>query len=77
VVALGEGLMDMVNGTVKSAYVTLVGVIALVFIVRKEFVRLMEFGLLAVVVGTFVFVPQLWVSIAKVVAAAIGVPVGN
>jgi hypothetical protein len=76
-VALGEPLMEMVSGTVKAAFGTLVGVIALVFIVKKEFVRLLEFALLAVVVGTFVYVPQLWVSIAKVVAGAIGVPTGN
>ncbi|MGH2687753.1 MAG: hypothetical protein ACRDKW_02960 [Actinomycetota bacterium] len=71
---IGQGLMDLVGGITRSVFLTLVGVVSVVFIVRKEFIRLLEFGLLALVVATFVFWPGMWVSIARVVANAVGAP---
>lgn len=68
----GAGLRDLVLEFAGNIFLAAAALGAVTFLFRREFVKFAEFAALAVLVATFVFVPQVWVGIGQAVAAAIG-----
>ena len=68
----GEGLRIMVLELVGNIFVAAAAIGAITFLFRREFVRFAEFALLAVLVATFVYVPDVWVNVGRAVASIIG-----
>jgi len=68
----GAGIRDLVLEFAGNIFLAVVALAAVTFLVRREFVRFAEFALLAVLVATFVFVPEMWVGIGRAVAQVIG-----
>ena len=68
----GSGLTDFVRTFVGNIFLAIVGVGAVACLFRREFVRLVEFIALALVVGTFIYAPEMWRSLAESVARAFG-----
>lgn len=68
----GDGLRIMVLELVGNVFLAAAAIGAVTFLVRREFVRFAEFAALAVLVATFVFVPEVWVGVGRTVAAVIG-----
>ena len=67
----GTGLTSFVRTFVGNIFLAAVGVGALAFLFRREFVRFVEFVALAILVATFVYTPDLWTSVADAVAKAL------
>lgn len=68
----GEGLRIMVMELVGNIFLAAAAIGAVTFLFRREFVRFAEFAFLAVLVATFVYVPEVWVGVAEAVASVIG-----
>ena len=66
----GTGLTDFVRTFVGNIFLAAVGVGAIAFLFRREFVRFVEFMALAVFVGTFIYAPHIWRTLAEAIAAA-------
>jgi hypothetical protein len=67
----GEGLRDAALQLAGNIFLAVVALAAITFLVKREFVRFAEFALLAVLVATFVFVPEVWVGIGRAVAGVL------
>ena len=67
----GEGIRDVALQLAGNIFLAVVALAAITFLVRREFVRFAEFALLAILVATFVFVPEVWVGIGRAVAGVI------
>lgn len=68
----GESLRIMVLELVGNVFLAAAALGAVTFLFRREFVRFAEFAFLAVLVATFVYVPEVWVGVAEAVATVIG-----
>lgn len=73
----GEGLRDMLLQLVGNMFLAAAAIGALMFLFRREFVRFAEFAVLSVLVATFVFMPEVWVGVARSVGAVIGADAGG
>lgn len=65
---LGANLADFIRQLTQPLYLAGVGVAALYFLAARSVAKLLAFALLAVVVGTFVFTPGAWQSVAEELA---------
>jgi hypothetical protein len=72
----GDGLRDMLLQLGGNIFLAAAALGAVMFLVRREFVRFAEFAVLAVLVATFVFVPEVWVGVGRAVAGVIGADTG-
>lgn len=68
----GSGLTSFVRTVVGNLFLAAVGAGAIAFLFRREFVRFAEFMALAVLVATFIYVPEIWKGLAETVARAFG-----
>ncbi len=68
----GEGLRNLLSQLFGNMFLALSGGTALIFLVKREFVRFVEFAVIAILVATFIFTPEVWVNVAKGVATTIG-----
>jgi hypothetical protein len=68
----GEALRDMLLQFGGNMFLAVSALMAVMFLVRREFVRFAEFAALAVLVATFVFVPEVWVGVGRALAGVIG-----
>lgn len=68
----GKGLRDLIATFVGNIFMAGVGAVSLVFLFRREFVRFMEFLVLALLIGSLIYVPEVWIGLAKAVGKAIG-----
>lgn len=73
----GEGLRIMVLELVGNIFLAAAAIGAVTFLLRREFVRFVEFAALAVLVATFVFVPEVWAGVGKAVASVIDADAGG
>lgn len=69
---MAEALTQLLRDLFGNLFLAACGGAALVFLFRREFLRLAEFAVLAVVVATFVYFPGMWVQMAGTLAEAIG-----
>lgn len=67
----GEALRDMLLQLGGNMFLAISSLMAVMFLFRREFVRFAEFAVLAVLVATFVFVPEVWVGVGRAVATVI------
>ena len=68
----GEGLRNLLTQLFGNMFMAMAGGASLIFLFKREFVRFVEFAVVAVLVATFIFTPELWVGVAKTVSTAIG-----
>lgn len=68
----GEGLRDMLLQLVGNIFLAAAALGSIVFLFKREFVRFVEYAVLAVLVATFVYTPQVWVGVGRALAAVIG-----
>lgn len=68
----GEGLRTMLQELVGNVFLGVLGVGAVVFLFQRQFVRMAEFAVIAVIVATFIYTPELWTGAGKAVAGAFG-----
>jgi hypothetical protein len=73
---MGTNLRTMVLELVGNIFLAAAAFGAVTFLIRREFVRFAEFAALAVLVATFVFVPEVWVGVGRAVASVIGADAG-
>ena len=67
----GTGLRDLVLTFAGNIFLAACAIGAVTFLFRREFVKFAEFALLAILVATFVFVPEMWVGVGRAVASVI------
>ncbi len=67
-----EGLKDLILGWAGNLFLGIVGAAALIFLVKREFVRFLEFAILAILIGVFIYQPDVIKGIADVVGRAMG-----
>jgi hypothetical protein len=68
----GEALRVMVLELVGNIFLAATAVGAVMFLFRREFVRFAEFAVLSILVASFVFTPEVWAGLGRVVGGAIG-----
>lgn len=68
----GEGLRTMLQTLVGNVFLGVLGVGAVAFLFQRQFVRMAEFAVIAVIVATFIYTPELWTGAGKAVAGAFG-----
>lgn len=68
----GEGLRTFLQTIVGNIFLAGMGAGALVFLFRREFVRFAEFAVIATLVATFIFTPEMWVKLAGALTDAFG-----
>ena len=68
----GEGLRSFLQTFVGNIFLAGMGAGALVFLFKREFVRFAEFAVIAVLVASFVFTPEMWTKLSKAIADAAG-----
>lgn len=73
----GEGLKDVVVQFAGNIFIAMAAIGAVRFVLRREFVRFAEFIVLALAVATFVYTPEVWVGVARTLAAVIGADSAN
>ncbi len=69
----GAGLRTMIQDLAGNVFLACLGLMSIVFLFQRQFVRLAEFGVIAVLVATFLYTPELWTGMGKAVAHAFGV----
>ena len=67
----GAALANAIRLFVGNIFLALAGVGAITFLVRREFVRLAEFAVLTIVIGTFVYTPEVYKSAAEFAAGLV------
>jgi hypothetical protein len=68
----GTGLRTLVLELIGNIFVAAAAIGAVTFLFRREFVRFAEFAVLAVLVATFVYAPEVWIGVGRAVANVIG-----
>lgn len=68
----GEGLRNVLTQLFGNTFLAMTGGAAIIFLFKREFVKFMEFVILAVLVATFIFTPEIWVGVARGLAKVIG-----
>lgn len=68
----GEGLKTMIQTLVGNVFLAGMGLGAIVFLFQRQFVRMAEFAVIAVLVATFIYTPEMWTGMGKAVAGAFG-----
>jgi hypothetical protein len=68
----GEGLKTLVQTLVGNIFLAAIGAGAIVVLFQRQFVRMAEFAVIAVLVATFVYTPEMWTGMGKAVAHAFG-----
>jgi hypothetical protein len=68
----GEGLKNLVQTLVGNIFIAGMGAGAIVFLFQRQIVRMAEFAVVAVLVATFIYTPELWTGMGKAVAHAFG-----
>lgn len=68
----GEGLRTMIQTLVGNVFLAVLGLGAIVFLFQRQFVRMAEFAVIAIIVATFIYTPELWTGMGKAVAGAFG-----
>lgn len=68
----GEGLRTMLQTLVGNVFLATMGLGAIVFLFQRQFVRMAEFAVIAIIVATFIYTPELWTGAGKAVAGAFG-----
>ncbi|MGH9129642.1 MAG: twin-arginine translocation signal domain-containing protein [Acidimicrobiales bacterium] len=69
----GGGLLHFVQLLVGNVFLAALGVGGIVLLARRDFLKVVEFAVVGVAVGTFVYAPGVYVSLARQAASTIGV----
>lgn len=64
---VGSWILSQIQGFAKPAFLAAVIVVGLYFLVKREFIRIIELGLVAVIAGMFVFDPSVFQNLANAV----------
>lgn len=62
---LGSNLAEFIRGIIQPLYLVGIGAAALYFLVQRSLAKLLAFALVAVLVGSFIFVPSAWQGVAE------------
>jgi hypothetical protein len=68
----GEGLRNLIQGWSGNLFVGITAASAVIFLLKRELVRFIEFAVLAVMIGIFVFKPSVVESLIDTLARAVG-----
>lgn len=68
----GAGLRTMIQELAGNVFLAVLGLASIVFLFQRQFVKLAEFAVIAVLVATFLYTPELWTGMGKAVAHAFG-----
>ncbi|MGV9386174.1 hypothetical protein ACWDRB_60950 [Nonomuraea sp. NPDC003707] len=68
-----QGLADFLRGFFGPLFLVTVSVVALFFLFTKEITRFVQFLVIAVVIGVIFYVPNIIETVARGIAAALGV----
>lgn len=68
-----QGLADLLRGIFAPLFLVAVSVVALFYLFTKEITRFVQFVALAVAVGVLFYVPNIIETLAKGMAAALGI----
>lgn len=69
----GAGLLHFVQLLVGNIFLAALGVGGIALLVRREFLKVVEFAVVGVAVATFIYAPGVYVSLARQASATIGV----
>ncbi|MGH9069856.1 MAG: hypothetical protein ACRDX8_01490 [Acidimicrobiales bacterium] len=68
----GAGLLHFVQLLVGNIFLAVLGVGGIALLFRREFVKVVEFAVVALAVATFIYAPGVYVSLARQAASTIG-----
>lgn len=69
----GAGLLHLVQLAVGNVFLAALGVGGIALLIRREFLKVVEFAVVGVAVATFIYAPQVYVGLARQAAATLGV----
>jgi hypothetical protein len=69
----GGGLLHFVQLLVGNVFLAALGVGGIALLVRREFLKVVEFAVVGVAVATFIYAPQVYVGLARQAASTLGV----
>jgi hypothetical protein len=64
---IGTWLLSQIQGFAKPAYLAAIIVIGIYFLVKREFLRIIELGLVAALAGMFIFDPSVFQNLANAI----------
>lgn len=62
---IGTNIANFVRSIIQPLYLVGIGAAAMFFLVQRSLAKLLGFMLVAILVGTFIFAPQVWRGIAE------------
>jgi len=68
-----QGLVNYLQSLFGPLFLGIVGIVALFFLFTREITKFMQFLVLAVAIGVIFYVPTIVETLAKGIAAALGV----
>ena len=68
-----QNLVDYLQGLFGPLFLGIVGIVAIFFLFSREITRFVQFIVLAVLIAVVFYVPQIVETLAKGIAAALGV----
>mgnify|MGYP001259601620 CR=1 FL=1 len=68
-----QNLVDYLQGLFGPLFLGIVGIVAIFFLFSREITRFVQFIVLAILIGVVFYVPQIVETLAKGIAAALGV----
>jgi len=68
-----EGLVKYLQSLFGPLFLGIVGIVAIFFLFTREITKFMQFLLLAIAIGVVFYVPTIVETLAKGIAAALGV----
>jgi hypothetical protein len=68
----GEGLRVLIQDLVGNIFLAVLGAAAIVFLFQRRFTEMAQFAVIAVLVATFIYTPELWTGMGQAVAGAFG-----
>ena len=68
-----QNLVSYLQGLFGPLFLGIVGIVAIFFLFSREITRFVQFIVLAILIGVVFYVPQIVETLAKGIAAALGV----
>ena len=68
----GEGLKTLLQTFAGNIFIGILAAASLIFLIKREFVRFVEFAVLAVLIGVLIYQPGVVKGISDAVARAMG-----
>ena len=68
-----QNLVNYLQGLFGPLFLGIVGIVAIFFLFSREITRFVQFIVLAILIGVVFYVPQIVETLAKGIAAALGV----